>query len=193
MTDRDRFIELLFGDQPLEQVLMLTESEPCSKDRTWLALTDAVASMRAANRGRTIELLLGIAANADIEARVLLWIWTTLRQLGVRPDLDGSEIKGVVIQVAVRGGMDVLAGYVDGTARYVNHKGRIIVWDLPDATVPGLVRELLECCSLLSRHRSLAMLDGSAPDVPSDGARVTLLTCNGNESDRKSTRLNSSH
>jgi hypothetical protein len=39
--------------------------------------------------------------------------------------------------------VDMLAAYADGTARYVNHSGKLIVWDIADAAITGIIRRLL--------------------------------------------------
>ena len=75
-------------------------------------------------------------------------------------------------------GVDVLAAYVDGTARYVNHSEKVIVWDLPDPQIGNLVRAVLE------RSRNLVVSEVAVSDDRSsdDVVRVTVLTLNGNRS-----------
>ena len=176
MTDITRFKELLFADQPLDQ-LLLSAAETDFGEGPWTVLSEAGASIRDGKPDEAIQLLLKITAKPDIQTRILLWSWTTLRGLGVLPDSAGaSEIKGIVIEVPVSGGIDVLAGYADGTARYINHSGKIIVWDLPDALVLDLIRKLLECAGILDAPR----LSNSAARSTSEVVRVTLLTCGGN-------------
>jgi hypothetical protein len=70
----------------------------------------------------------------------------------------------------------VLAAYADGTARYVNHSGKAIVWEITDATITGIIRKLLESCKDLCGVVVAASANHSVKDV----VRVTLLTLNGN-------------
>ena len=72
-------------------------------------------------------------------------------------------------------GADVLAAYADGTARYVNHSGKAIVWEITDATITGIIRKLLESCKDLC-----GIVVASANHSVEDVVRVTLLTFNGN-------------
>jgi hypothetical protein len=176
MRDITGFTDLLFADQSLAQLLTSTHSAADSKEGAWPLLAEAAENIRAAKPDRAIELLLEITAKPDIATRILLWSWTALRSLGVRPDSEtASESKAIVIQVPVGQGIDVLAGYADGTARYVNHSGKIIVWDLPDAVISDLIRKLLKC-SVILQSLSPNLGGRSLSDV----VRVTVLTCDGN-------------
>lgn len=49
--------------------------------------------------------------------------------------IDASShrtVQGVILDVPLEGGIDTLAAYADGTARYINHSGRTIIWEVPD-------------------------------------------------------------
>ncbi len=175
MPDIARFTQLLFADQSLDQLLELCDIEARPKEGAWALLVGALAKWREGKHNPAIELLLEITARPNLETRVLLWSWSALRSLGVYPDArEASEIKGVVVQVPVERAVDVLAGYADGTARYVNHMGKIIVWDLPDGVISSLIQRLLHCSSVLPLDTSV-----SACDLP-NLVRVTVLTIGGN-------------
>jgi hypothetical protein len=73
-------------------------------------------------------------------------------------------------------GADVLAAYADGTAGYVNHNGKAIVWEISGATIAGIIHKLLKSCKDLCGIVVPASADHSVKDV----VRVTLLTLNGN-------------
>ena len=46
---------------------------------------------------------------------------------------------GVVLEVHLDGGLDTLAAYADHTARYINHGGRLIVWETEEPEMSGLI------------------------------------------------------
>jgi hypothetical protein len=180
MADVARFTELLFANQSLDELLVSVDRDELSfQENVWTRLIEAAACLRRNERARASELLLEITANPNTETRVLLWSWTTLRELGVHPQLDAAaQIKGVVIQVPMGNGIDVLAAYADGTARYVNHSGKVVVWDLPDAHIGNIIRTVIERAKDLATGVQTAAAAQPAEDV----VRVTVLTPNGNRS-----------
>lgn len=105
---------------------------------------------------------------------------TDLRQTFFLPArlLPAGEVPvhGVVLDVPLEDGLDTLAAYADGTARYINHSGRTIIWEVPDAA--GAERELV--------RRLLEVATGLLPYVKPSGwtpvpaevgtAQVTILT-----------------
>jgi hypothetical protein len=40
-----------------------------------------------------------------------------------------KELFGVIIEVSLPGGLDVLAAFSDGSARYINHAEKMVVWE----------------------------------------------------------------
>jgi hypothetical protein len=70
-----------------------------------------------------------LAADTDAESRTRLLAYTMLANMGVKP--QQKELLGVVIEVGLEGGLDVLAAYDDGTARYINQTGAMVVWEAP--------------------------------------------------------------
>jgi hypothetical protein len=176
MADVAQFIELLFADQTLDQ-LVASLNKKTAPDQAWMFLTKAAEHIRRGETGRAAELLLELAGHPKIPTRYLLWSWATLRRLGIHPKSDEADnVKGVVIQVPIESGVDVLAAYADGTARYVNHSGKILVWEITDNTISSMIRKLLQSC----KHLCGVVAAGSANDAVKDSVRVTLLTFNGN-------------
>ena len=48
---------------------------------------------------------------------------------------DTSRVKkllAVIVEVGLDEGLDVLASFNNGTARYINHTGKILVWETTD-------------------------------------------------------------
>lgn len=63
----------------------------------------------------------------EVETRARILASNLLRKLG-KPDED-KQLFGVIVEVGVEEGLDTLAAYEDGTARYINYTGSMIVWD----------------------------------------------------------------
>lgn len=179
MTNSARFTELLFADQTLDELSgALSGDESPAYPDAWKQLIQAADYLRRNKQTQATELLLAIIKNPSISTRMLLWGWTALRQIGIRPQpSEASEIRGVVIQVPVEQGADVLAVYADGTARYVNHSGKIIVWESTDTRIARNVQEILDLSKAIDPNSS-DDLSGTASGI----VRVTLLTFNGNRS-----------
>ena len=75
-------------------------------------------------------------------------------------------------------GLDTLAGFADGSARYLNHSGAAIVWEVPDATVGRLVAGLLDAArAVVAMTRPLSR--GRQPAPPPGEAMISVLTPGG--------------
>jgi len=96
----------------------------------WLGFEAARAALESGDTASAISALQGIAARHPLESRQYLQAWYFLRQLGVQPDLNrAKDVVGVVLEVHLQSGLDTLAAYADHTARYINHGGKLIVWE----------------------------------------------------------------
>lgn len=73
------------------------------------------------------EQVKSLAADATQESRIRLLACHRLQQAG--QVIDHKELLGVVVEVALPEGLDVLAAYADGTARFLHHTGRVIIWE----------------------------------------------------------------
>jgi hypothetical protein len=108
-----------------------------------------------------------------------LQAWTFLRATGVVPDVATAKVAlGVVVVVAVTGGHDTLAGYRDGSVRYLNHAGGVAVIDSPTPAMAAANAELT------TAGQALANLIGpwhepTLPLVPAGATRLIVLTPSG--------------
>lgn len=190
--------ELLFADQPLDELLMDIEFSPDSKlylarallwegrveeaekaaagDPPWAPFVVALAKERAGKRDEAVEALLELAEGEDVESRVRLWAWHALRQMGEQPEgARASEVLGVVVEVPMENGFDTLAAYADGRVRYINFAGSVIVVEAEGSADP-LVLDLLRRATFLASRPPLPR-DPSPP--PSDTVRMHALTRRG--------------
>jgi len=66
--------------------------------------------------------------NADPRVKILAYN----RQVSVGHNPTKKELLAVIIEVGLDEGLDVLASFNDGTARYINHTGKILIWEKTD-------------------------------------------------------------
>jgi hypothetical protein len=110
------------------------------------------------------------------EALVQLWAWHNLRRLGTSPSPGlAQKILGIVIEVPFGESSDVLASYADGTARYLNHQGAIILWDTFDEVITPLIYEGIKLARPMGEYQQF-----HSDDPVADGEiRLTTLTPGG--------------
>lgn len=103
--------------------------------------------------------LLQTANDTACESRVRLL--AALRLKGFSSEKPKPALLGTVVEVAMEEGLDVVAAYSDGTARYLNHSGRAIVWESPTEESNQLIQNIL--------HHSIEVVNRIGPW---DGARM---------------------
>lgn len=139
-----------------------------------LELADAADSQ---DPGRAAAALAKVAA-AGSETRLFLQAWSLARRAGVDPGDDAKDVLGVVVDMGLDEGLDTLAAFSDGSARYLNHSGAAIVWDAPEMGVGQLVRQLLDAAGAIAVMTGV--LDGPRPTPPGpSGAMISVLTRGG--------------
>ena len=177
MADLSGVIDLFFADQDLHQLL---EGQILSdREEPWIFLINADACMQKGEREQAIELLNKIVVDNNVETRIMLWSWAALRRLGVHPNInEADEVRGIVIQVPIKDGVDVLAAYADNTARYVNYAGKIIIWDVPDAAIGTIIHKLLESSKIPCSQIAAPVV--KRVTFPSNVLHITFLTLGGN-------------
>lgn len=81
-----------------------------------------------------IKALEDLAADRSQEGRVRFLAYQKLRQ--ARQAVPEKQLLGVIIEMPLAGGLDVLAAYSDGGVRYINQSGKIAVVEGSDALTP---------------------------------------------------------
>ena len=88
---------------------------------------------------------------------------------------DGKRVVGVVVEVGLEGGLDLLAAYDDHTARYYNFSGAGVVWERADASLDESIDRLLACGQTICSR--IGPWKGARPAPPAEGQlRINLLT-----------------
>jgi hypothetical protein len=165
--------ETLFGDMPLAD-WGAHPGEP------WAAFAEAKRYLDTQQTAKGIETLHAITTRVGLESRHYLQAWHFLRQLGVNPpDAQVKELYGVVVEVALDKGLDIVAAYADLSARYYNFSGKgSIIWEHPDRSLDAEIE------ALLNEGRTVVNQIGpweqARPPAPTRGqVRLNMLTPSG--------------
>jgi hypothetical protein len=164
--------ETFFGDMPLANWASASNDEP------WASFKNAVSKLEDDDQAGATRILQSVVQRPGLESRHYLQAWSGLRELGESPSPgQAKHVYGVVVDVPVESGLDTLAAYEDGTARYINYAGAVIIWEAPDGRLKGPIEKLLSAGQTLARL--IGPWDGARPALPPDLARISLLTPTG--------------
>jgi hypothetical protein len=83
-----------------------------------------------------------IIADTNADPRVKVLAYNKLFINGQK--IDKKELLGVIVEVGLDNGLDVLASFRDGTARYINQSGKIIIWETTDDISNTLTDKLFD-------------------------------------------------
>lgn len=101
------------------------------------------------------------------------------RQLALGYKVNGQELMGVVVEVGLDDGLDVLASFADGTARYINQTGKVLMWETTtDTTANQLTADLFTKSRQIVRQ--IGPWDKPRKPFPAKGnTRITFLVSDG--------------
>src|ERR1700722_16558297 len=123
--------QFLYGDAPLDAWPGQNGGE---LGEPWRSFERARELARSGQPAEAISSWLRIASTEDLESRQILQAWHFLRQASCPPPAETAKlVLGVVVEMPVDDGHDLLAAYRDGSARYLNYSGAAVVWE--DRTV----------------------------------------------------------
>jgi hypothetical protein len=175
--------ELVFADD-VDRLLSLGDKAargkkpaPGAAKDPMTELAGAWARKRKGDAAGARAIVRAVLAAHPGESRVELLCWSALRQLGEAPsEADGQRVLGVVVEVPQPRGLDTLAAYADGRARYFNQAGGAVIWEEPDRPEGELARDVVN-----RGQQAIELVPAVAKRTPSGGAivRVTLLTPGG--------------
>jgi hypothetical protein len=177
MADSDDVRELLFGDLPLSEWRARDGGDGAMEP--WVSFASARRALQRGDSTAAIAALRQVVNRPNLESRQYLQAWHCLRQLGAAPGaLEAKRVHGVVLEVHLDDGLDTLAAYADHTARYVNHGGRLIVWEASDDVISRLIDELLRAGQFVAN--AIGPWDGPRRAAPPTGyVRLSMLTASG--------------
>jgi hypothetical protein len=167
--------ETMFGDMPLDQwPPTQTLTEP-----PWDLFQAARTHLTSGDQASAIDQWQRIIQMPGLESRVYLQAWHFLRQNGQFPGVDvAKQVFGVVIEVGLPNGLDLLGAYADHTARYWNFSGSGVVWEHPDSSLNAMIDQLLGVSKIIVDK--IGPWDKPRPLAPVKGqARFNFLTPSG--------------
>jgi hypothetical protein len=168
--------ETLFGDMPLAQWPV---DVSIANIFPWDAFVTARSELAAGNSTAAVSQWQRITSSPELEPRHHLQAWHFLRQQGQPPPTQcAKQVLGVVIEVGMPQGLDLLAAYVDHSARYYNFSGSGVVWEHPDATLDPAIDELIAAAQGVVERIGPWTEPRPAPP-PRDQARLNFLTPSG--------------
>jgi hypothetical protein len=167
----------LFGDVPLDALVRAHPKVPLSEP--WASFQRARDLKDTGDEQGAREAVRGILNMPDLETRVFLQACQTLRELGDRPPGGREkEVVGVVVEIGMPKGLDLVAAYRDHRARYFNYSGAGVLWERRDDSLDGLIDELLQAGTLVAQ--AIGPWTKDRPPEPKNGiARINLLTPSG--------------
>ena len=126
--------ETLFGDMPISAWVVPDQS---NRGEPWSSFSRARDLLESGREQQAVEQLQEITQMDGVESRQVLQAWHFLRQLGVTPPQNVAKlVYGVVVEVGMEEGLDIVAAYADHSARYINYSGAAIIWEHPEK-LPG--------------------------------------------------------
>ena len=85
--------------------------------------------------------LLAIADDESNEGRIRALAYNRLRAMGAA--LPKKKLLGVIVEVPLPQGLDVLAAFSEGGVRYLNQSGKVVVFEGGSTPVAQLAKELI--------------------------------------------------
>ncbi|WP_210513666.1 hypothetical protein [Hymenobacter terricola] len=169
--------ELLFGDVPVLE--WPKPAAPGRADMPWALFAAAQEAYQRSDTATAIAALQQVLAAPNLESRQYLQAWQFLRLLGVAPPAaEAKRVLGVVLEVALPQGLDLVAAYADNSARYFNHSGAGVVWDGGHDLAGGPIQALLAAAQPVANAVG-PWLEARRPAPPTGQARINMLTPSG--------------
>jgi hypothetical protein len=176
-SERHEIRDTLFGDTPLSQWSSVPTETMALEP--WASFGRAKQFMDSGDNRGAIASLQGVLEMPEVESRHYLQACHFLRELGVDASPERTKfLWGVVVEVGMQEGLDLVAGYTDHHARYYNYSGAGVVWERPDARLDTSIDDLLKCGEVVLH--AIGPWNGARPPAPPKGmARINLLAASG--------------
>ncbi len=125
----------------------------------------------------SIDALQKIADDRLADARVRILAYNAIRARDYR--LNKKQLLAVIVEVGLDEGLDVVASFGDGSARYINQTGKLLVWErTTDDTANKLKDDLFFKSNVIINK--IAAWDKPRLPAPLKGnARITFLVSDG--------------
>lgn len=157
------FYNLLFCDEP---ALFRERSANSSGDPRTVLLADAPEE----------SALLALANDARNEGRVRALAYNRLRMMGT--EVPPQKLLGVIVEVPLDDGLDVLAAFSDGGVRYLNQSGKIAVVEAEQTPLADLAKELVAVAQPIVEKIG-PWKEQRLPPPKAGNVRITFLVSDG--------------
>lgn len=126
--------------------------------------------------GSTEENIVKLLADSNIESRIKILACNKLTHQS--QNIADKELFGVIVELGLDNGLDVLASYSDGTARYINQTGKMIIWESADDFSTTLTQNLFQ--NSYEIIKKIGPWDQPRKPHPAkDTVRITFLVSDG--------------
>ena len=114
--------------------------------------------------------------DTSVETRAKILAYN--RKLAIDYPASNKELLAVIVEVGLEDGLDTLASFNDGTARYINQSGKILIWEAADTRSTELTQDLFAKSENIISH--IGPWDKPRRPAPSKGnLRITFLVSDG--------------
>jgi hypothetical protein len=118
-----------------------------------------------------------IIEDKDSEPRIKILAYNKQLVSGQKP--NKKELLGVIVEIGLDNGLDVLASFKDGTARYINQTGKVLVWETTNDEVANKIKNELFATSE-NIVKQIGVWDKPRLTNPTKGnIRITFLVSDG--------------
>ena len=117
-----------------------------------------------------------VAVDGTLESRTRILAFNQIRLRG--GEVKSRELLGVIVEVAMENGLDVLAAFKDGTARYINYTGQMVIWETRTDQSDDLLQKL--CAEGEKIVQQIGPWDKERKPHPTNGnCRINFLVADG--------------
>jgi hypothetical protein len=167
--------DTLFGDMSLDD----WAGSESDAGEPWESFKKAKEALQRDEQQVCIQVLRDISNRKGLEPRHYLQSWFFLKKFGVTPPPEkAKELLGVVVEVGMDRGLDIVAAYSDVSARYYNYSGAVVVWERPDASLDEPINSLLNSAQVVVAKIG-AWTDARPPEPSKGYIRINMLTPSG--------------
>ena len=175
-TPADTMRRFVYGNASLAE----WQAQTGSSGEPWASFRRARDLVDAGTPDEAVAVWRQIALDDALEARQRLQAWHFLRGAGqVPPPESAKRVLGTVIEMPVEDAHDLLAAYDDGSARYLNQSGRVLVWEGSSAAdVREAIATWIEVGGVIA-ERIGPWEEPTFPALPPHQLRLMMLTPSG--------------
>jgi hypothetical protein len=120
--------------------------------------------------------LLAIAEDEDQESRIRMLAFNRLRLAGYA--VSPKILLGLIVEVPLEQGLDVLAAYADGSVRYIHQSGKVVVFEGNPTAVTPVALDLISSSQTLVNQIGPWTKKRLPPPVPGN-VRMSFLVSDG--------------